>query len=79
MSQLSQNMDLNTNFLHFSVLIEILWNPVLNYVNLTSDITPCNPLKVNGHFEATYYLHLQGRRESQERNQYEALLALITL
>jgi hypothetical protein len=36
------------------------------------DRTPCSPLKVNRRFGEIYRLHIQGRRISQERNQYEA-------
>jgi hypothetical protein len=56
----------------------------LRYPNITSmstetlkrsvfwDITPCSQLKVNGHFEGTYHLYIQGRRISQARGQQEA-------
>jgi hypothetical protein len=33
--------------------------------------TPCIPLKVDRRFGGTFRLHLQGRRMSQVRNQYE--------
>jgi hypothetical protein len=36
------------------------------------DLTLCSPFKVNQHFGRTCRLHLQGRRISQERNQYKA-------
>jgi hypothetical protein len=36
------------------------------------DIILCSPLKVNRRFGGTCRLHLQGRRISQERNEYEA-------
>jgi hypothetical protein len=35
------------------------------------DITPCSLLKVNRRFGGTYRLHLQDRRISEARNQYE--------
>jgi hypothetical protein len=37
------------------------------------DITPCSPLQLNRRFEGTCRLHLQGRKISQGRNQYEAV------
>jgi hypothetical protein len=36
------------------------------------DITPYNPLKVNGHFGGTCRLHLQDRRISHARNEHDA-------
>jgi hypothetical protein len=36
------------------------------------DISPCGLMKVKQYFEGRYYLHLQGRRTSQRRNQHEA-------
>jgi hypothetical protein len=36
------------------------------------DITTCSPLKVNRRFGGTRRLHLQTRRISQARNEYEA-------
>jgi hypothetical protein len=38
------------------------------------DIMPCSPLKVNQRFRGAYHLHLQGRRISRARNQWQALL-----
>jgi hypothetical protein len=35
------------------------------------DITPYNPLKVNGRFGGTFRLNFQGRNISQARNQHE--------
>jgi hypothetical protein len=39
---------------------------------LSSDITPCSPLKVNGRLGGTCSLHLQGRRIGRTRNRREA-------
>jgi hypothetical protein len=36
------------------------------------DVTPCSPLKTNGRFGETHYLHLQGRRIRQAKNYREA-------
>jgi hypothetical protein len=40
---------------------------------------PCNPLKVDRYFGATYRLHLQGRRISQNRRSVQAALCDIFL
>jgi hypothetical protein len=37
-----------------------------------SDITPHNPVKVNGHLGETYSLHIQNQKLGQARNQHEA-------
>jgi hypothetical protein len=46
--------------------------PVVTNIRIFWDIIPCNPLKVNGHFEETCHLHPQGQRIIQVRNQRKA-------
>jgi hypothetical protein len=52
------------------VLFEVITAVVMKS-SVFCDIMPCTPLKVNRRCEGTC-LHLEGRRISQARNQYEA-------
>jgi hypothetical protein len=51
---------MNIHRITVAIKVSIFWN-----------LAPCSPLKVNRRFRGTY-LHPQGRRISQVRNQHEA-------
>jgi hypothetical protein len=69
-------------YYHISLLQKLLMyyagSEVLTVVVMKSyffwDIMLCSPLKVSQRFRWTYYLHLQGQRISQARNQPLCLL-----
>jgi hypothetical protein len=55
----------------FYVGFEVL-TAVVKESSIFWDITPCSPLKVNWSFRGTYRFHLQDRRISRARYQWES-------
>jgi hypothetical protein len=59
----SSNLDL----IGFEVLTSVIMKSTIFW-----DITPYSPLKINRSLGETYYLHLQGQRIRQTRNELES-------